>query len=142
MAFGAFFCLYSVFNYQLGSASRMGPGYFPMVLGGFLFFLGFLISLISLIVKSTDDDGGAIGRFDFYSLFVILGSVTVFALLLKSGGLIAATAIMIFLSSFGNRPFKIVPTIILCVVLSVAVWAIFVLGLNLVVPIWPSFLVK
>jgi len=41
MAFGGFFCLYSVYNYNIGTASRMGPGYFPMLLGGFLFFLGF-----------------------------------------------------------------------------------------------------
>lgn len=41
MAFGGFFCLYSVYNYNIGTAFRMGPGYFPMLLGGFLFFLGF-----------------------------------------------------------------------------------------------------
>lgn len=41
MAFGGFFCLYSVYNYNIGTASRMGPGYFPMLLGGFLFSLVF-----------------------------------------------------------------------------------------------------
>ena len=100
MAFGGFFCLYSVYNYNIGTAFRMGPGYFPMLLGGFLFFLGFLIT----------------------------------------AGLIPATAVMVFLSSFGNRPFRWIRTLLLCVFLSVAVWLIFVLGLDLTVPIWPAFL--
>lgn len=142
MAFGAFFCLYSVFNYNIGTASRMGPGYFPMVLGGFLFFLGFLITAKSLLFKSSDEDGGKFGRFDWYSFGVILGSVAIFAFLLRPAGLIPATAAMIFISSFGNRPFRWIQTILLCLFLSVAVWLIFVVGLNLTVPIWPSFLMN
>ncbi|MFQ9939209.1 MAG: hypothetical protein ACLRW2_12880 [Parasutterella excrementihominis] len=47
---------------------------------------------------------------------------------------------MVFLSSFGNRPFRWIRTLLLCVFLSVAVWLIFVLGLDLTVPIWPAFL--
>ena len=90
MAFGGFFCLYSVYNYNIGTAFRMGPGYFPI--------------------------------------------------LLRPAGLIPATAVMVFLSSFGNRPFRWIRTFLLCVFLSVAVWLIFVLGLDLTVPIWPAFL--
>ena len=51
MAFGGFFCLYSVYNYNIGTAFRMGPGYFPMLLGGFLFFLGFLLRLSQFFLK-------------------------------------------------------------------------------------------
>ena len=115
MAFGGFFCLYSVYNYNIGTAFRMGPGYFPMLLGGFLFFLGFLITAKSVLFKSSEEDGGKFGKFDWYNFFVILGSV-------------------------GNRPFRWIRTFLLCVFLSVAVWLIFVLGLDLTVPIWPAFL--
>ena len=80
------------------------------------------------------------GKFDWYNFFVILGSVTIFAVLLRPAGLIPATAVMVFLSSFGNRPFRWIRTLLLCVFLSVAVWLIFVLGLDLTVPIWPAFL--
>lgn len=52
MAFGGFFCLYSVYNYNIGTAFRMGPGYFPMLLGGFLFFLGFLITAKPFFLKA------------------------------------------------------------------------------------------
>ena len=75
MAFGGFFCLYSVYNYNIGTAFRMGPGYFPMLLGGFLFFLGFLITAKSVLFKSSEEDGGKFGKFDWYNFFVILGSV-------------------------------------------------------------------
>lgn len=139
MAFGGFFCLYSVYNYNIGTAFRMGPGYFPMLLGGFLFFLGFLITAKSVLFKSSEEDGGKFGKFDWYNFFVILGSVTIFAVLLRPAGLIPATAVMVFLSSFGNRPFRWIRTLLLCVFLSVAVWLIFVLGLDLTVPIWPAF---
>lgn len=85
MAFGGFFCLYSVYNYNIGTAFRMGPGYFPMLLGGFLFFLGFLITAKSVLFKSSEEDGGKFGKFDWYNFFVILGSVTIFAVLLRPG---------------------------------------------------------
>ena len=70
----------------------MGPGYFPMLLGGFLFFLGFLITAKSVLFKSSEEDGGKFGKFDWYNFFVILGSVTIFAVLLRPAGLIPATA--------------------------------------------------
>lgn len=73
MAFGGFFCLYSVYNYNIGTASRMGPGYFPMLLGGFLFFLGFFITAKSVLFKSTEEDGGKFGKFDWYNFFCDLG---------------------------------------------------------------------
>ena len=127
-------------RYNIGTASRMGPGYFPMLLGGFLFFLGFFITAKSVLFKSTEEDGGKFGKFDWYNFFVILGSVTIFAVLLRPAGLIPATAVMVFLSSFGNRPFRWIRTLLLCAFLCVAVWLIFVLGLDLTVPIWPAFL--
>ena len=35
-AFGLFFAIWAVANYQMGTAVRMGPAYFPAVLGGVL----------------------------------------------------------------------------------------------------------
>lgn len=116
----------------------MGPGYFPMLLGGFLLFLGIIISLKSFFIAPQGDD--KIGSFDWRAILVILGSVFVFALLLRPGGLIPATAAMILLSGFANRNFKWLQTIVLCIILSIVVWLVFVLGLDLTVPIWPSFI--
>ena len=139
-AFGAFFCFYAVANYPLGTASRMGPGYFPMLLGGFLLFLGVLISLKSFFFPPHDGTG--IGPFDWRVVFVILGSVLIFALLLRPAGLIPATAVMVFVSTFANRSYKVIQGIVLSIILSVVVWLIFVLGLDLTVPVLPSFFSK
>ena len=139
MAAAAFFG-WQTSGLEIGTSLRMGPGYFPMLLGGFLFFLGFLITAKSVLFKSSEEDGGKFGKFDWYNFFVILGSVTIFAVLLRPAGLIPATAVMVFLSSFGNRPFRWIRTLLLCAFLCVAVWLIFVLGLDLTVPIWPAFL--
>ncbi|MCD8339814.1 MAG: tripartite tricarboxylate transporter TctB family protein [Burkholderiales bacterium] len=138
MAFGAFFCFYSIAKYALGTASRMGPGYFPMLLGGFLLVLGFLITLKSLVFRPSEGDG-KVGAIDWRTVIIILGSVFIFAILLRPAGLIPATFIMIFLSGFAERTFKLIPILILATFLSVLVWIIFVWGLDLTVPIWPSF---
>ncbi len=139
MAFGAFFCFYSIAKYPLGTASRMGPGYFPMLLGGMLLFLGFLIALKALIFRSESDDG-KVGAFDWRTVIIILGSVTIFALLLRPAGLIPATFIMILVSGLADRGFKFLPILLLSLFLSFLVWVIFVWGLTLTVPIWPSFM--
>ena len=71
MAFGGFFCFYSVYNYNIGTAFRMGPGYFPKcLLGGFLFFLGFLITAKSVLFKSSEEDGGKFGKFGLVQTFL------------------------------------------------------------------------
>lgn len=140
MAFGAFFCIYSATHYSIGTAARMGPGYFPMLLGGFLFLLGLAVSGKALLIRSSADDGGHIGRFDWFSFTVILGAVCLFAVLLKTAGLLASTAVMVFVSSLANRAFRWKESLVLCFLLSVMVWVIFVYGLNLLVPVWPVFL--
>ncbi len=138
MAFGAFFCFYSVAKYALGTASRMGPGYFPMLLGAFLLVLGTLIALKAIVFRPAEGDG-KVGVIDWRVVIVILGSVFIFALLLRPAGLIPSTFIMIILSGFAERSFKIIPIVILALFLSVLVWLIFVWGLDLTVPIWPTF---
>ena len=139
MAFGAFFCCYSVDNYTLGTAARMGPGYFPMLLGGMLFVLGAIVSIKALLFKSTSDDGGRVGRFDWFSSGIILGAVVAVAILLRPAGLLLSTATMVLISSIANHAFKWKETLILCSLLCIMVWLIFVVGLNLMVPVWPTF---
>lgn len=140
VAFGLFFCLYSIYNYRLGTAARMGPGYFPMVLGGILCALGLVVSTLAIFLKPQDGDNGAIGRFDWFSFAIILGSVAVFAITLRPLGLILSTGLMVFISSIANRRFRFLETILLCAVMCFIVWLVFIFGLDLLVPVWPSFI--
>ena len=50
IGFGLFACIWAVTNYQMGSAVRMGPAYFPAVLGGLLALLGLIVLIESLAI--------------------------------------------------------------------------------------------
>ena len=122
-------------GYQFGSAVRMGPAYFPIVLGGLLAFLGVLVLIDSLV-----EEGPKVAKFHFRPLLFILASSLAFAYLLKPLGLVLSSAALIFISAYGGHEFKWKEVAILSVVLALFSVLIFVKGLTLPFPIWPSFI--
>jgi hypothetical protein len=66
MAFGLFFAL-NALNYKMGTAAKMGPGYFPFWLGAILTALGFYILIKSMSSKNTEE---SIGKWDWRSGFL------------------------------------------------------------------------
>lgn len=84
-------------DYSLGTTTRMGPGYFPALLGALLTLLGLIISLRSLIF-----DGPAVGQIGFRPLVLILASMLAFAGLLEPAGLVIATAALIAIGCLGS----------------------------------------
>ena len=83
IAFGAFAVVGAQMNYQMGTAVRMGPGYFPTVLGGILAALGVFVLIESLVV-----DGEKVAKMYFRPLLFICIANLVFAYVLKPLGLI------------------------------------------------------
>ena len=134
IAFGLFFMLVAR-NYQMGSAVRMGPAYFPTVLGGILAVLGGIVLGRSFALK-----GEKVPMLYFRPLLFIAGSCLAFAYLLKPLGLVLASAAMIFISALGGHEFKWKEVTILSVVLVIFSVLVFVKGLTLPFPIWPAFL--
>src|SRR5687767_3224067 len=51
---GLFFLVWALTHYQMGSAVRMGPAYFPAVLGGLLAFLGALVLIESFAMRGLE----------------------------------------------------------------------------------------
>ncbi len=135
IAFGLFFLVWAQFNYQMGSAVRMGPAYFPSVLGGLLAVIGLFV-LIDALVES----GPKVPRFHFRPLVMILLACLAFAYALKPLGLIGATALLVFIGAFGGDEFKLREVAILYVVLVIFSVLVFVKGLTLPFPIWPAFM--
>jgi hypothetical protein len=123
-------------RYPLGSAQRMGPGYFPTALGALLAILGLVIALKGL---AREAPGGRIERFHFGPLLIVLGAVAMFALLLRPAGLIAALLALIGVSAYASHEFRLREVIPLAVFLVLLVLAVFVWGLGMVVPVWPAF---
>jgi putative tricarboxylic transport membrane protein len=135
IAFGLFFVVVALNFYQMGSSVRMGPAYFPVVLGGLLGVLGAIVLLNSLIIE-----GPAVAKFHFRPLIFIAVSSLAFAYLLKPLGLVLASVILIFICAYGGHEFKWKEVAIMSVVLAVFSVIVFVKGLSLPFPVCPDFI--
>ena len=122
-------------RYNLGTAARMGPGYFPRILGMLLIALGGIIALRALRV-----DGPAIPRWRWWSTAVVLGSVVLFGLIVNTVGLALSTVTLIVLASSASSEFRWKESLVSGVFLAVLAVSVFVIGLKLQLPIWPTFL--
>jgi hypothetical protein len=122
-------------SYPLGTASRMGPGYFPRVLGILLVALGALQTLIGMRGKS-----GFPLECHWRPLFILLASVSLFILLTTWLGLIVAALVLVFVSSAATAEFRWREALIAGAVQGVAAAALFVYGLGLPLPVWPPFI--
>jgi hypothetical protein len=135
LAFGLFFAVWAVTNYQMGTAVRMGPAYFPAVLGGLLAFLGLLVLGMSVTVR-----GPRVDPFHFRPLILILGANVAYGYAMKPLGLVLATAVLVFIAAFGGHEFKWKEVTLLYVFLIVFSVLVFVKGLGLPFPLWPEAL--
>jgi len=135
IGFGLFFATVALVNYQMGSAVRMGPAYFPTVLGGLLVFLGAIVMFNSFVAT-----GPNVAKFHFRPLLFVMVSSLAFAYLLKPLGLVLASIALIFVSAYGGHEFKWKEVAILSVVLVIFSVLVFVKGLTLPFPICPSFI--
>ena len=135
IGFGLFFAIFAVVNYQMGSAVRMGPAYFPAVLGGLLGFLGLMVFVESFVME-----GPLVPKFNFRPLVLILVACVVYGYLIKPLGLVVATVALVFISAFGGHEYRWKEVALLSVVLVVFSVLVFVKGLTLPFPICPEFI--
>ncbi len=134
IGFGLFFLVVAG-NYQMGSAARMGPAYFPKVLGGLMAVLGAIVFFQSLVLQ-----GPQVPKISFKPIFFISLSLILFGYLLKPLGFILSVAILVFVSAFGGHEFKLKEVGILTVLLIIFSVLVFVKALTLPFPLWPGFM--
>ena len=127
-------------NYSMGSAARPGPGYFPLLLSIILAILGAIVLFKSLTIET--EGGDPIGKIAWRPLLITVGSIVLFGALLPRLGMIITIPILIVAVSFAGDEFKWRGVVIAAIVLTIFSWVIFVWGLKLTIPLWPSFLVK
>ena len=135
-------------SYSVGTGARMGPGYFPMVLGVLLAGLGLIVTLTALVVETPDGD--PVGSFAWKPLvFIIAGNLVFGASIgglpsigLPPMGLIFGIFALTFVSSNAGEEFNFKEVLILSIILSVMSYAAFILLLKLQFPVWPTFLTR
>jgi hypothetical protein len=124
--------LASSLSYRVGTATAMGPGYFPLVVSIILAGLG--IGSVIRSLKFAEPD--VIEPWPLLAIVLVLGSVVAFGLLLESAGLVTAAAVLFLLSCWSRlraRPFE---TLLLTAALIALVSGIFVFGLGMPVDLY------
>jgi len=136
IAFGGF-AIAVALGYPVGSAGRMGPGYFPRGLGSLLILLGTI-----LVLRALRTRGAPLSFPTFKPLLIVLGSVLLFGIIagpLKLG-LVVATVVLILVSSTASDEFTWKAAVISAIVLAAFTVVAFAWGLKLQLPVWPAFI--
>ena len=128
MLIGAF-AIWECWDYPMGSVTRMGPGYFPFLLG----ILLFVVSLGIVLFEGRILDGPDISRPAFPGLVWVPLAVTAFALLVERAGLVPAILAAVFLTAQADKDlgWKETGVLALCTAAVCTVVFIYVLGLPL-----------
>ncbi|RUM18928.1 tripartite tricarboxylate transporter TctB family protein [Rhizobium phaseoli] len=125
IATGAFFAVQSL-SLDLGTALRMGPGYFPLVLACVLVLLGAIIFIQALRVE-----GEPVDVFAWRGMLFILPAPVFFGLTVRGLGFAPALFVTAFIACFASRKMNVVFAIILSLLLTIFSVAVFSYGLGL-----------
>jgi putative tricarboxylic transport membrane protein len=123
--------IYMAQDYPMGSALRMGPGYFPIVLGGLMGLFG-IYELILGIMKSDPVKG----NWSVRALIILPLAAVVFGIMMEKLGFVIALVALIFVSAAASREFKFLEVLISAVVITLASVGVFIYGLGLPYPLF------
>jgi hypothetical protein len=135
MVIGAAFAWGSL-NYSFGSSARPGPAYFPFGLGVLMALLGAVVLFKALTVETAD--GEPIGAWAWRPLLMIVGALVFVGWALPTLGMFVALPALVIVAALGGDEFRWKDAVLNAAVLTVMSWGIFVWGLSLNIPLWPS----
>jgi putative tricarboxylic transport membrane protein len=133
VAFGAA-AIFIARDYGMGTALKMGPAYFPVVLSVLLILIG-IISLVRSFIKP----GTPIGRYAFKGLLLVTASTVLFGLIVRGAGLVIALPLLVIISSYASKEFNWKYSLASAVGLTVFCILIFLKGLGVPLPILGSW---
>lgn len=133
-------------TYNVGAGARMGPGYFPLMLGIVLSLLGAAVMLRALVVET--EDGDKIGQWAWKPLGFIIAGNLLFGILLgglpsiklPAMGLVLAIYGLTFVVSYAGERVNLKEVFVLATILSIGSYLAFVVLLKLQFPVWPTFI--
>ncbi len=124
-------------NYSWGTSARPGAGYFPLILSVIMAILGAVVLFKALTIET--EGGDPVGDIAWRPLIVIVASIAAFGVTLPWLGMLAAVPVLIVMVSLAGDEFGWKGVIVNSVVLTAFAWFVFVWGLKLTIPLWPSF---
>ncbi|HBP31120.1 MAG: tripartite tricarboxylate transporter TctB family protein [Advenella sp.] len=122
-------------QYGIGSLARMGPGYFPLLLGLLLIGIGVLIAATPSS-SDTSGDGASMSGLAVRPWLCVVGGVLCFIILGQYGGLVPATFALIFISALGDRNNSIQVALALAACVTIAAVGIFYYGMQIQFPLF------
>ncbi len=133
-------------KYSVGTGARMGPGYFPLMLGVLMAILGGVITFKSLVIET--EDGDKVGSWALKPLLFIIAANLLFGLMLgglpsikfPAFGLIVAIYVLTFVASLAGEEFNFKEVAVLATILAVMSYLAFIVLLKLQFPVWPTFI--
>src|SRR6185295_11851788 len=117
-------------DYSMGSATKMGPAYFPTILGCLLLAIGVISVIRSFLVP-----GPPVGPFALKGLVLVTASVVAFGLVVRGLGLAIALPLLIIVSAYGSTRFRWRPTLLMAAGLTIFSVFVFLKGLGIPLPI-------
>ena len=117
-------------DYRLGSALRMGPGYFPSLLGGVLMLLGILV-----LAKGLKSPEPMAGQWSLRALVLLPLSLVLFGWLMERAGFVPALVVLVVGSSAAGEEFNVLEALMLAAILTFGAVAVFIWGLGLPFPL-------
>ena len=128
--FGLAFAITST-TYDIGTPLRMGPGFFPLVLGGILVVLGVSIAVKGLVAG----EGGDVGPVPWRALVLLVAAILFFGFTVRDLGLVPALFVTVLLAALAGRGVRIVPAVVIAASLTALSVLIFVVLLQLRLPL-------
>jgi putative tricarboxylic transport membrane protein len=122
-------------DYPMGTALRMGPGYFPIVLSGMMILFG-IYCLIQGLLKPEPLEGP---NWSVRALVILPIATIVFGLLMEHAGFIPALVALIIIAAYAGSEFKLMEVVLLAIGITVASWALFIWGLGLPYPLFVGY---
>jgi hypothetical protein len=121
-------------GYPFGTALRMGPGYFPTVLGSILILFGLWFVVRAFRSTETIEPGWSLR-----ALVIIPLSFVLFGLMMTYAGFVPALAVLIFGASLASTEFNLIEVLLLTAGLTFGCVVVFIWGLGLPYPLFTQF---
>jgi hypothetical protein len=125
IAFGGFFA-WQALGLDIGTAFRMGPGYFPLVLALILILLGLVV-----LIQATRVAGEPVGAIAWRGIAFILPAPVFFGLTVRGLGFVPALFLTALIAAFASARMKPLPALVLAFAVTVFATAVFSYGLGL-----------